>query len=177
MKPCPIIQVDDDNKNPLRLIAREVKEEEFGSAFLRDIIVSMEQALKKEDDGVAIAAPQIGISLRIFVVSPKAYDEDAKFKPLVFINPKIIKQSKKTAIMQEGCLSVRWIYGKTKRSIGATVEAYDIDGRKFTYGGGGLLAHIFQHEIDHLDGVLFIDHGFDLEEYTEEEVKNSQKKA
>lgn len=175
--PDVIIQVDEDAKNPLRAISREVAKEEFGSVFLRDVIISMKQALAREHDGVAIAAPQIAINLRIFVVAENAYEETTKNKPLIFINPRIIKRSKKTAIMQEGCLSVRWIYGKTKRSVAATVEAYDEDGKKFTYGGNGLIAHIFQHEIDHLDGTLFIDHGFDLEEYTEEEVRESERKA
>lgn len=172
-----IIQIDDAQENPLRMHSREITKEEFGSVFLRDSIKSMKIALAREDDGVAIAAPQIALPLRIFVVAENSYEEDAKQKPLVFINPKIIKRSKKTAVMQEGCLSVRWVYGKTRRSVAATVEAYDEDGRKFTYGGQGLLAHIFQHEIDHLDGVLFIDHGFDLEEYTEEEVKEAARKS
>ena len=78
--------------------------------------------------------------------------------------------------MQEGCLSVRWIYGKTTRSLNATVEAYDVEGNKFSYGASGLIAHIFQHEIDHLHGVLFIDHGFDFEEFTEEEIRAGEKK-
>lgn len=172
-----IIQVDELAQDPLRMVSREVVQEEFGSIYLRDVITAMKQALKREHDGVAIAAPQIAIPLRIFVVSPEAYEETAKHKPLVFINPKIIKASKKKAVMQEGCLSVRWIYGKTNRSVSATVEAYDEDGRKFTFGGSGLIAHIFQHEIDHLDGILFIDHGFELEEFTEEEVKEAAKKA
>lgn len=173
MKSTPILQIDDRKDNPLRKKARLVEESEFGSQELKDIVEKMSVALAKEHDGVAIAAPQIGVSLRIFVVAETAYEEDAKFRPLVFINPKITRRSKKTAIMQEGCLSVRWIYGKTKRSVGATIEAYDITGTKFTFGAGGLLAHIFQHEVDHLDGVLFIDHGFDLEEFSEEEVRNS----
>lgn len=171
-----IIQIDSNEHNPLRMISRPVKNEEFGSVYLRDVISSMKLALAREEDGVAIAAPQIAIGLRIFVVAENAYEEEAKHKPLVFINPRILKRSKKTAVMQEGCLSVRWIYGKTKRSVAATVEAYDEDGKKFTYGGTGLLAHIFQHEIDHLEGILFVDHGFDLEEYTEEEVKEAAKK-
>jgi peptide deformylase len=166
-----IIQIDGDEKNPLRLSARMVTADEFDSPLLRDVVASMKQALAREQDGVAIAAPQIGISLRVFVVAESAYAKDAKYKPLVFINPRIVKRSKKMAIMQEGCLSVRWVYGKTKRSVAATVEAYDEEGKKFTYGGNGLLAHIFQHEIDHLDGVLFTDHGFDLEEFTEDEVR------
>jgi peptide deformylase len=170
-----IIQIDDNKTNPLRLHAREITAEEFGSKELLAKIDAMKRSLSKENDGVALAAPQIGLSDRIFVVAPSAYEEDAKHKPLVFINPKIIKKSKKTAIMQEGCLSVRWVYGKTKRSVQATVEAFDENGKKFTFGGSNLIAHIFQHEIDHLDGILFIDHGFDFEEYTEEEVKKGIK--
>ncbi len=168
-----IVQIDANKNNPLRALSREITEQEFRSVFLKDVINAMKKALKKERDGVAIAAPQIGLPLRIFVVAESSYEEDAKNKPLVFINPKIIKKSKKTDIMQEGCLSVRWRYGKTKRSVAATVEAYDEEGKKFSYGANGLLAHIFQHEIDHLDGILFIDHGFDLEEFTEEEVKKA----
>jgi peptide deformylase len=171
-----IIQVTNDLNNPLRLHARGIIQEEFSSAYLLEVIATMKKALAQEHDGVAIAAPQIAVSLRLFVIAENAYEEEAKHKPLVFINPQIIKKSKKTAIMQEGCLSVRWVYGKTKRSVSATVDAYDETGKKFTYGGTGLIAHIFQHEIDHLDGVLFIDHGFDLEEYTEEEVMEASKK-
>lgn len=168
-----IIQESGEPHDPLRTIARDITKEEFGGGHLQDVVRTMQATLAKEPDGVALAAPQIALPLRIFVVAPSAYPEEAKTKPLVFINPKIIKRSKKTATMQEGCLSVRWIYGKTKRSVSATVESYDVDGNKFTYGASGLIAHIFQHEIDHLDGILFIDHGFDFEEYTEEEVRAS----
>ena len=172
-----ILQIDSDDRNPLRAICHEVTPDGFNSVYLQDVIKSLKNALAGEHDGVAIAAPQIGVQLRMFVVAESSYDEETKLKPLVFINPKIIKKSKKTAIMQEGCLSVRWVYGKTKRSVSATIEAYDEGGKKFTYGGTGLLAHIFQHEVDHLNGILFIDHGFDLEEYTEEEVMDAAKKS
>jgi peptide deformylase len=171
-----IIQIDKDPKNPLREEARLIKKNEFGTDYLKEVISVMQKTLAKESDGVALAAPQIALSLRIFVISPNAYQENAKWKPLVFINPTITKISKKTADMQEGCLSVRWIYGKTTRSVGATVEAYDVEGNKFSYGATGLIAHIFQHEIDHLDGVLFIDHGFDFEEFTEEEIREGEKR-
>ena len=172
-----IIQIDEKEGNPLRAHSRVIREDEFGSSYLLDVINAMKKALARESDGVAIAAPQIALPLRIFVVAEGSYPEDSKHKPLVFINPVIIKKSKKIATMQEGCLSVRWIYGKTKRSLSATVEAYDEYGKKFTYGGSGLIAHIFQHETDHLDGVLFIDHGFDFEEYTEEEVREAEKES
>lgn len=171
-----IIQIDENTKNPLRKEARLIKNEEFGSSYIKEVVGVMQKSLSKESDGVALAAPQIGLSLRIFVISPNAYQENAKWKPLVFINPRITKISKKTTTMQEGCLSVRWVYGKTTRSISATVEAYDVEGNKFSYGGTGLIAHIFQHEIDHLDGVLFIDHGFDFEEFTEEEIRAGENK-
>lgn len=170
-----IIQVNEKESNPLRSVARDIKSTEFGEEYLLEVIKTMQHALARESDGVALAAPQIALPLRIFVVSPNAYPEEAKWKPLVFINPSITKVSKKTKVMEEGCLSVRWIYGKTKRSVSATVEAFDVNGNKFSYGASGLIAHIFQHEIDHLDGILFIDHGFDLEEYTEEEVKRMEK--
>lgn len=171
-----IVQIDESKDNPLRLIAEEVKPSEFGTKKLKDIVKAMQEALAKEQDGVALAAPQIGVSKRIFVVAPLSYEEKAKWKPLVFINPKITKVSKKVKEQHEGCLSVRWIYGKTSRHASATVEAHDENGNKFSFGGTGLLAHIFQHEVDHLDGILFIDHGYDLEEYTEEEIMAGQKK-
>ena len=170
-----IIQIDASPKNSLRAKTHLVTKSQFGSKDLEKIIKTMIETLSKEEDGVAIAAPQIGLSLRMFVVSPNAYPEETRSKPLVFINPKIVKKSKKTAVMQEGCLSVRWVYGKTKRSVSATIEAYDSNGNKFSYGGTDLIAHIFQHETDHLEGVLFIDHGFDLEEFTEEQVREGNK--
>jgi peptide deformylase len=171
-----IVQIDGNKENPLRGVASSVKKNEFGNKDLLATIKLMQESLSKETDGVALAAPQIGVSKRIFVISPLAYKKDAKWKPLVFINPVLTKLSKKQEEMQEGCLSVRWIYGKTKRATSATVEACDENGLKFSFGASGLLAQIFQHEIDHLDGILFIDHGFDLEEFTEEEVKGAEKK-
>jgi peptide deformylase len=177
MKPSgKIVQIDNNEKNPLRAHTAPVKKSEFGTPELKEIVLTMQKALAKEHDGVALAAPQIGISKRIFIVSPLAYEEKAKWKPLVFINPTLTKISKKMEERQEGCLSVRWIYGKTKRHVSATVEAQDADGNKFSFGATGLIAHIFQHEIDHLEGILFIDHGYELEEYTEEEIKAMEQK-
>ena len=89
---------------------------------------------------------------------------------MVFINPKISKISKEKEWMPEGCLSVRPIYGKTWRSKKTTVTAYDENGIKFQRGASGLLSQIFQHETDHLNGILFIDHAVDL---IEEEIKNN----
>ena len=150
-------RIVDRNHPTLRGHAKEVEASLFGTRKLAKIIKDMREALDNEDDGVALAAPQIGLPLRIFVVSPRAYSKSDKTSPLVFINPRITKRSKKELLVDEGCLSIRWLYGEVKRSTNATVEAYDEEGKRFTRGGGGILAQIFQHEIDHLEGVLFTD--------------------
>ena len=151
--------------NPvLRDFAEPVPLKEIQSDKIKKIIKDMKNALAKEDEGVAIAAPQIGIPLRIFIISKKIFqiidagksDKD-KFDDLVFINPEIIKLSKEKEVMEEGCLSVRDYYGKIKRATKTTVRAYNEDGKVFERGGSRLLAQIFQHEIDHLNGILFTD--------------------
>lgn len=156
----------------LRQKAKEVLVKDIGSKKVRDVIMDMKKALLSQDDGVAIAAPQIGESLRIFIVSGRAFDIEAGVyneedkRPvsadLVCINPIITKLSRDKADMDEGCLSVRYLYGKVKRARKATVTAYDENGRKFTRGASGLVAQIFQHETDHLEGVLFIDKAKDV---------------
>lgn len=149
----------------LREMSSPVEDTEIGSPELNKILEDMSEALNSQDDGVAISAPQIGVAKRIFAVSSKIFDDDylsgetgdQKFEHLYFINPQIIKLSKKTEKAEEGCLSIRGVYGIVERPKNATVEAIDENGKKFTRGAGGLLARIFQHEIDHLDGILFID--------------------
>lgn len=137
----------------LRQIAREVSPKDIRSKKIANLLKKMQEALYAEDDGVAIAAPQIGESLCIFMVSRKITGA----KDLVFINPQIIKASKTKKKMEEGCLSIRWLYGDVKRSDKVTVRAYDETGKLFTRGASGLLAQIFQHETDHLNGILFTD--------------------
>jgi len=157
----------------LDAVAEPVPEEVFGSAELARVIARMSEALDREPDGVALAAPQIGVSWRLFIVRK---DRTLPPAPLVaegttislpppppaeievYINPEIIKTSRKRVPSDEGCLSVRGIYGTTRRHERVTVRARRPDGSKFERGGGGLLAQIFEHEIDHLNGTLFIEH-------------------
>lgn len=170
----PVVQ----NGDPvLRAIAQPVAPDEFNTPELARIIERMGRVLNGEvgtySIGVALAAPQIGISKRIFVVrhdrsGKQEKETDAKPELGVFINPKIIKSSRRKVQMDEGCLSVRGLYGFVMRHDRVTVEAYDETGKKFTRGGGGLLAQIFQHEIAHLDGELFIDHAEGVWEQPEE---------
>lgn len=159
----------------LREPVKEVKLADIKTSKIKKIIKDMSIALASQYDGVAIAAPQIGIPLSIFIVSGKIFHKDfseeiglesvkGKKIPsdLVFINPKISKLSKEKEWVPEGCLSVRWLYGNNYRSKKATITAYDQDGKKFTRGASGLLAQIFQHETDHLKGILFIDSAKDI---------------
>jgi peptide deformylase len=103
--------------------------------------------------------------LRIFVVSKRAFTEKAKeSEDTTFINPEIITISKDRKLMPEGCLSVRWLYGNARRASRVKVRAQDENGTTFERTGTGLIAQIFQHEIDHLDGILFTDHAKDIKE-------------
>lgn len=177
-----IVQVGDP---VLRTKAKAVPKKDIASKAVQKVIASMKKALSKEEYGVAIAAPQIGEPLRIFVVAGKVFDEetdeeapeDAK-KPShpdrVFINPEITRLSRKKREMSEGCLSVRGKYGTVMRHEKATIKALDEEGTPITYHGSGLIGHIFQHECDHLDGVLYIDKTVRLEE--DEDMKSARVK-
>jgi peptide deformylase len=196
----------------LRKIAKEVLITDIKTNKIKKILEEMSEALKSQNDGVAIAAPQIGYSLRIFLVSGKVFEPDfakeresqlnatdqkekfnlaveppsnsetlnfsqrsdlenskrsdlgEKYPDQIFINPKITKLSREKNWLPEGCLSVRPLFGKTFRSTKATAIAYDENGKKITRGASGLLAQIFQHETDHLNGILFIDHAKEIKE-------------
>lgn len=152
----------------LRQIAKLVTKPEFNSPELKKLLREMSASLAQEPDGIALAAPQIGVSKRIFIVSAKIFGEEVSEKnkkaDLVFINPVITKLAKKKKLTEEGCLSVRPIYGQVARAEKASVEAYDENGKKFTHHGSGLMAQIFQHEVDHLNGILFIDKAENLQE-------------
>ena len=106
-----------------------------------------------EDNGIGLAATQLGIELRIFVIDI----QDKNQKPLAFINPVIIEKIGEQKY-QEGCLSVPGIYAEVKRAAKIKIEALDRNGEKFTLEANDLLSVAIQHEFDHLDGKLFIDH-------------------
>lgn len=109
------------------------------------------------ENGVGLAAPQIGENYRVFVIDVSGTDEP--LNPIVFINPKIIKKSGST-VSNEGCLSFPKVYTNVKRYAHVMVKAMDRKGKSFILEAkdGSLLARAIQHEFDHLDGILFIDH-------------------
>jgi peptide deformylase len=175
-----MVQIVQRTEPILREIAREVPLSDIGTAKLNQVIEDMKTAMNAQKDGVAIAAPQIGVSLRMFIISGQLLSQaDRKYtgerKDLVFINPVITKRSKDKKDVEEGCLSVRWLYGKIRRSTRVTLTAIDENGNKIERGATGLLAQIFQHETDHLDGVLFIDNAKEVWEMTEEEIRELER--
>lgn len=105
-----------------------------------------------ENNGIGLAAPQVGDNRRIFVCSIDGTE------PLLFINPEIIETSMDTAIYEEGCLSLPGIYADVERPDKIIVQAWNRKGRPFKIEADGLLATCIQHELDHLNGVLFVDH-------------------
>lgn len=160
------------HENPLlRVVAREVAVNDIKSAHIRTLIADMKKLLAKEEYGVALAAPQVGESLRLFIVSGRALARDSRNAPdepdkkedaaalpdQVYINPELIKLSRGRKNKHEGCLSIRGKWGEVPRAEKATVRAYDENGNKFTRGASGFLAHVFQHEMDHLEGILYSD--------------------
>jgi peptide deformylase len=154
----------------LRKTAVEVPLKTLPSPKMKKLFREMAAAIASRDDAVAIAAPQLGHSLRAFMVSGKIFDgmelpgKDPNYtsRNFIFVNPKIVKTSRRKHVLEEGCLSVDEHYGMVKRSEKATIQAYDEKGKVFEWGGSGLLAQIFEHEIDHLNGILFTDKATDL---------------
>lgn len=167
-----MVKIVGTNAAVLRKKAQEVPLEDISTEKIRTVLKNMSEALAGEYDGVALAAPQINTSLRIFVVSQKVFAPDDELQEdMVFINPVIKKMSKEKEAMEEGCLSVRYKYGEVKRSTKVTVQAYDKEGKLFTYNATGLLAQIFQHETDHLDGILFTDKAKNVRDIDPEELR------
>ncbi len=118
------------------------------------LIKEMKETLARAENGVGLAAPQIGRNIRLFVVA----EELARENRTVFINPEITQVSKKTIVEEEGCLSLPGDWSELDRPEKVTVKAMDETGQKFKLRAKGLLARLMVHEIDHLNGILFVDH-------------------
>ena len=116
-----------------------------------DLAKDMVQTMIR-NNGVGLAACQIGINIRILVIS-----EDLT-KKQIFINPEIIKVSKKTETCDEGCLSFPGLFKKIPRAKSLKIKAIDENGKEFKLKARGLCARAIQHELEHLDGILLVDH-------------------
>lgn len=142
--------------NPiLRKKSEEISLKEIGSRKFRGLVSSMAKTMIKTD-GVGLAAPQIGKNIRLAVIN-------SKDGPFCLINPKITKKSWATELEAEGCLSIPGVFGKVKRHKKITLIYYDQSGKKIKQIAQGLMARVMQHEIDHLNGILFIDKAIEIE--------------
>lgn len=170
-----------ENHPALHSIAKEVSEEEFKNGSFAKLLKDMRLALKSYNvDGfvaVAIAAPQIGIAKRVFLVEDQSADRDTPIPTIVAVNPRIVKTAKKRHIIGEGCLSVPERYGTVERATNVTLRAQDENGKSFERGAGGILAQIFQHECDHLDGILFVDRAEEVWEKSELDENSKPKES
>lgn len=164
-----IIQIGDEK---LRVVCEEIPELEITSKETKKILKDLDKTLKTQKDGVAISAPQIGITKQIFVIGGMIFDKDfqsgktktqnTEIKNRYYINPKIIKTSKETVEMEEGCLSIRGVYGKVTRPKKIILEYYNEHGDYIKEGASGFLSRVIQHEYDHLHGILFIDKAHEI---------------
>lgn len=150
-----------------KILEQKTKEiTNFADPTLKKLIKEMHKTVVVED-GVGLAAPQINSDKRVFIIPPDhaPFRKTIKIptslikrkRQTVFINPEIIEHSDKTIIIDEGCLSIKDKFYPTPRFTEVTLKAQDEKGRTFEVKAGGLLARIFQHETDHLNGILFID--------------------
>jgi len=154
-----IINIEKGDKNKiLRAVSEEVTD--VKNAELQSFILDMKMTLDSTSNGVGLAAPQAGKNIRMFIASDKL-----KLAQTVFINPEITKMSEKKELLDEGCLSLPELYGKVWRAEWVKVEATNENGRKFKMKATGLAAQLMQHELDHLNGILFADKAEELEKY------------
>ncbi len=136
----------------LRLVSEPVKTVDAGvRALVDDMFETMYEA-----PGVGLAAIQIGVPTRIVTADTAKKDEEKR--PQVFLNPEVVWSSEDKATYEEGCLSIPEYYEEVERPTQVKVRYMDIDGKTQEIEANGLLATVLQHEIDHLNGVLFIDH-------------------
>jgi len=128
---------------------KSVRVEEFDDK-LQSLIEDMAKLMRGQ--GIGLAAPQVGVSKRLFICQPEGH------KLWVFINPEITLTSEEQGDYEEGCLSIPGIWSDVVRPSQVQVQAFNEKGRPFRLDADGILARVIQHELDHLNGVLFIDH-------------------
>ncbi len=147
-----------DGHPTLRKIAKRVKPDELCDPLFQQLIDDMFQTMY-DAPGIGLAAPQINVSKRLFTIDLQ--DENPEHGPLVVVNPKFeVTQGEREST--EGCLSVPGMVGEITRFERVVVTGLDRDGSKIRLEGDGLFAVCLQHEIDHLDGVLYIDTAKDI---------------
>lgn len=140
-------------KLPAKILRTPVKDLTF--PLKKDVVRLIKNMLDTviSAQGVGLAAPQVSQNLNLALI----YLDEVDIPPFPIINPKITNRSKETTVMEEGCLSMPGVFGQVRRPKKITMEAYDIDGKKFSITDDTFLARVLQHEIDHLDNTLIFD--------------------
>lgn len=149
----------DKNDPILRQVAEPIAESEFGKDWLKNLVKTMFDIMA-DKGAVGIAAPQIGISKRVIVFGTnytKRRKPEYPIPDTALINPSLKILSREIQIGHEGCLNCGEIMGEVPRAMEIEYSGFDLDGNKITKKVSGLEARILQHEIDHLDGFLFLD--------------------
>lgn len=126
-------------------------------AELREQAEAMVDAMAREA-GVGLAAPQVGIAKRMLVALQMEAPDDSDADPIVMVNPEVLDRSREVWVFEEGCLSIPGVRGDVTRPEGVRVRYQDVDGRSHVIDIDAMFARVVQHEIDHLDGKLFIDY-------------------
>lgn len=139
----------------LRTCSKEVIVGEITTPAFQEFLDVLTRTMFIED-GIGIAAPQVGKNIRVMIVNLKKEGATA------FINPVLIKKSETTTLFEEACLSVPGKYGLVRRHKRVTMQALNRHGRQVELEVSGLFSFVFQHEIDHLDGILYIDRALEL---------------
>jgi peptide deformylase len=145
-------------KMPDSMLRRKAHKINTFNAEFQSLVDDMVQTMR-EEPGVGLAAPQVNISIQLIVVEYPLDDqvEEAKPELFVIVNPEIIEQSSEMEFGIEGCLSVPELLGEVERNSSIVVIGLDRFGKKQKISAKGWLARIFQHEIDHINGILFVD--------------------
>ncbi|PRD26919.1 UNVERIFIED_CONTAM: def2 [Trichonephila clavipes] len=154
-----ILPVAQRGEEILKIKAATVAQGEFNSEWLLQLASAM-HATMLERNGVGIAAPQVYISKRVIIVASRAnprYPNAPEMDPVVMVNPEILEFSQATCLGEEGCLSVPNERGEVERAQAVKVRYYNLQGEVVETNFEGFPARIVQHEVDHLDGVLFVD--------------------
>jgi len=139
------------------ILRRRAMDVQAFDASLRDLASQMLEAMEREE-GVGLAAPQVGLDLRLLVALAMREPGDETAEPVVMVNPEILERSHETWVYEEGCLSIPGVRGDVTRPERVRVHYQDLDGTNHTIDVDGMFARILQHEIDHLNGKLFIDY-------------------
>jgi peptide deformylase len=142
---------------PDPILRQKAKQVKLIGHSVKKLIDDMLETLHAVPGRAGLAAPQVGKSLRVCVIGIPGEEDESKVKDYILINPEIVK-TKGERILQEGCLSIPGYVGEIKRAEKVTAKGKNLDGKEVRIRAEGLLAEALEHEVDHLNGILYIDH-------------------